>query len=231
MKKRALAIRHVHFEDLGTFDPVFEAHGYDIAYADAGLDDLSAIDNAAVDLLIVLGGPIGAYEEDYYPFLVAELELIRKRLAANRPILGLCLGAQLMARALGADVRPGPAKEIGWGPVSLTEAGWAGPLKHLGSDPVLHWHGDAFTLPDGAERLAGTEICPNQAFSYGPNVLAFQFHPEAAVEGFESWLIGHAVEIAAAHLSPDILRREAALYGPAAAERGRLVITEWLAGL
>jgi GMP synthase (glutamine-hydrolysing) len=229
--KRALAIRHVHFEDLGTFAPVLAAHGYEIAYVDAGLDDLGAIREAAVDLLIVLGGPIGAYEEEHYAFLTAELALIGRQLRANRPILGLCLGAQLMARALGADVRPGPAKEIGWGPVTLTEAGLAGPLRHPGSEPVLHWHGDAFTLPDGAERLAATEICPNQAFSVGANVLAFQFHPEAAVEGFERWLIGHAVEIAGVRLSPDILRRETQLYGPAAAERGRRVITEWLEGL
>jgi GMP synthase (glutamine-hydrolysing) len=229
--KRALAIRHVHFEDLGTFGPVLEAHGYSIAYADAGIDDLGAIDEAMQDLLIVLGGPIGAYEEAIYPFLADEMTLIARRLESGRPILGLCLGAQLMARAMGADVRPGPAKEIGWGPVALTEAGLAGPLRHLGSDPVLHWHGDAFTLPEGADRLAATEICPNQAFSRGPAVLGFQFHPEAAVEGFERWLIGHAVEIAGVKLSPDILRRETLLYGPAAAERGRLVLTDWLAGL
>ena len=209
MTKRALAIRHVHFEDLGAFAPVLVAHGYEIAYVDAGLDDLAAIDETTIHLLIVLGGPIGAYEEDHY----------------------LCLGAQLIARALGADVRPGPAREIGWGPVTLTEAGLAGPLRHIGAEPVLHWHGDVFTLPDGADRLAATEVCPNQAFAVGPNVLAFQFHPEAAVDGFERWLIGHAVEIAGVRLSPDILRRETKLYGPAAEERGRRVIAAWLEGL
>ncbi len=229
--KRALAIRHVHFEDLGTIGPVLEAHGYSVAYADAGIDDLAAIDEAGQDLLIVLGGPIGAYEEAIYPFLEDELVLIARRLESGRPILGLCLGAQLMARAMGADVRPGPAKEIGWAPVTLTDAGLAGPLKHLGSDPVLHWHGDALTLPEGAERLAATAICPNQAFSRGPAVLGFQFHPEAAVEGFERWLIGHAVEIAGARLSPETLRRETMLYGPAAAERGRRVLTDWLTGI
>lgn len=229
--KTALAVRHVHFEDLGSFGPVLEAHGYALAYLQAGVDDLAAVDPEAPDLLVVLGGPIGAYEEDRYPFLHTELALIRRRLATGRPILGLCLGAQLMARALGAEVRPGPAKEIGWAPVTLTDAGRAGPLRHLGHEPVLHWHGDAFDLPAGAERLASTEICPNQAFSKGPAVLGFQFHPEAAVAGFERWLIGHAVEIAQAGLSPGILRRETQSYGPAAAERGRCVLEEWLAGL
>ncbi len=229
--KRALALRHVQFEDLGTFAPELEAHGYSVAYADAGLDDLGAIDEAAIDLLIVLGGPIGAYEEEHYPFLNDEMALIGHRLASGRPLLGICLGAQLIARAMGAEVKPGPQKEIGWGPVTLTEAGLAGPLRHLGAEPVLHWHGDAFTLPEGAVRLASTTVCPNQAFAAGPAVLAVQFHPEAAVEGFERWLIGHAVEIAAVRLSPDILRRETLLYGPAAAERGKALIAEWLSGL
>jgi GMP synthase (glutamine-hydrolysing) len=115
--------------------------------------------------------------------------------------------------------------------VILTEAGLAGPLRHLGHEPVLHWHGDAFSLPEGAQRLAFTEICPNQAFSRGSAVLGLQFHPEAAVAGFERWLIGHAVEIAGAGLSPNDLRRDTRLHGPAAAERGRRLLEEWLEGL
>jgi GMP synthase (glutamine-hydrolysing) len=229
--KPVVAVRHVHFEDLGTFGPVLEEHGYAIHYADAGIDDLASVDPVAPDLLVILGGPIGAYEEDRYPFIQTELALIGRRLAAGRPILGLCLGAQLMARAMGAEVLPGPAKEIGWGPLKLTEAGMAGPLRHLGTEPVMHWHGDMFDLPPGAERLASTEICPNQAFAKGPAVLACQFHPEAGSADFERWLIGHAAEIAAVGLSPNVLRHESAMYGPAAAERGRKVIGEWLAGL
>jgi GMP synthase (glutamine-hydrolysing) len=229
--KSVLAVRHVHFEGLGAFGPVLEQRGYRIRYVEAGIDDLDAIDPAMADLLVVLGGPIGAYEADRYPFLDSELRLIGGRLAAGAPMLGICLGAQLIAQSLGAVVRPGAGKEIGWGPLELTEAGRSGPLRHLGVEPVLHWHGDVFDLPAGAPRLASTRLCPNQAFSRGAAVLGCQFHPEAEADGFERWLIGHAVEIAGAGLSPDILRRETLQYGPAAAERGRRVIGDWLDGL
>lgn len=226
--RTALAIRHVHFEDLGAFaEPIAEA-GYAVRVYDAGVDDLRALDPLAADLVVVLGGPIGAYEEDAYPFLGHEIGLLERRLAAGRPTLGICLGAQLMARALGARVYPGPAKEIGWAPIALTEAGRKGPLRHLAGGPVLHWHGDTFDLPQGAERLASTEICENQAFACGRNTLAFQFHPEAEAEGFERWLIGHAVEIAAAGLSVGSLRAETARFAEAAAARGRACLAEWL---
>jgi GMP synthase (glutamine-hydrolysing) len=231
MIKIALALRHVHFEDLGAFRPVLEARGFNIRYVEVGTDDLGGLDAASPDLMVVLGGPIGAYEEDRYPVLIPELQLIGERLATGRPLLGLCLGAQLMARAMGAAVRRGAEKEIGWGPVQLTEAGRAGPLAHLDSVPVLHWHGDVLDLPDGAVCLASTGITPNQAFARGPAALGIQFHPEAEVAGFERWLIGHAAEIAEAGLSPEILRHETAEYGPASAERGRLMFADWLAGL
>jgi len=229
--RSVLAVRHVHFEDLGAFETELKAAGYAPSYIEAGIDDLSAIDPGAADLLVVLGGPIGAYEEDRYPFLKPELELIERRLKMGRPMLGICLGAQLMARALGAKVRPGPAKEIGWAPLELTEEGGSGPLRHLGAEPVLHWHGDMFELPEGAMCLASTRLCPNQAFALGPSVLGCQFHPEADGRGLERWLIGHAVELADSGLSPAVLRRETQQFAPAAAERGKRMIAEWLSGL
>jgi GMP synthase (glutamine-hydrolysing) len=229
--RSALAVRHVHFEDLGAFEPALKAAGYAVSYVEAGADDLGAIDPGGADLLVILGGPIGAYEEDRYPFLKPELDLIERRLKAGLPMLGICLGAQLIARALGAKVQPGPAKEIGWAPLELTKEGRSGPLRHLGAEPVLHWHGDVFDLPEGAARLASTRLCPNQAFALGRSVLGCQFHPEAAGQGFERWLIGHAAELASAGLSPAVLRRETQQFAPAAAERGRRVIAEWLAAL
>lgn len=195
MPRSALAIRHVHFEDLGAFAAPIEEQGYGITYLEAGIDDLKAVDPLAPDLLIVLGGPIGAYEEDRYPFVADEVAILERRLAAGKPTLGVCLGAQMMARALGARVYPGPAKEIGWKPVTLTADGTAGPLGHLDGVPVLHWHGDTFDLPDGATLLASTAVTRNQAFSWGKAALGLQFHVEATGTGLERWFIGHACEI------------------------------------
>ncbi|MBP0495136.1 glutamine amidotransferase [Roseomonas indoligenes] len=228
----ARVIRHVGFEDLGTFDEPLRAAGYFIHYHDAGRDSLAAIDPLGDDLLVVLGGPVGAYEVDAYPFLAEEIALLRRRLALLRPTLGVCLGAQLMAAALGARVEPGRAKEIGFAPLDLTPAGAVGPLRHLEGVAVLHWHGDAFAIPGGAEGLATTPACATQGFARGPNVLGLQFHPEFdASAGIEPWLIGHATELAGAGIDPRGLRAKAARCGAALRGPARAMLTEWLAEL
>ncbi|MBU6296651.1 MAG: glutamine amidotransferase [Alphaproteobacteria bacterium] len=230
--KSALAIRHVHFEDLGAFGPVLEGAGYAVGYCQAGVDSIAQSGAGNADVLIVLGAPIGAYEEDKYPFLLDTMRVLEARLAAGRPTAGICLGAQLMARVLGARVYPGPAKEIGWAPVSLTQEGQNGPLRHLEDKPVLHWHGDTFDLPHGTTRLASTALTPNQAFSYGPDVLGIQFHPEALGGNFELWLLGHACEIAGvAGLSAGALREDACRYTQAASQAGAALFSEFLVGL
>src|SRR6185437_3754387 len=111
-----IALRHVPFEDLDGIAALFERRGFAVSYRDAVIDDLAAPELDAADLLVVLGGPISAYEDDLYPFLKAELALIERRLAATRPVLGICLGSQLMARALGARVYASGSKEVGWSP-------------------------------------------------------------------------------------------------------------------
>lgn len=232
MQKTVIALRHVHFEDLGSFSTVLAETGYQVRTLDVGVDDLSTADVAAADLLIVLGGPIGVYETEAYPVLRDEICLLATRLAARRPTLGICLGAQLIAAALGADVRPLGVKEIGFTPVTPTSAGLAGALRHFADVAVLHWHGDMADVPAEAERLAETPVCHNQAFSAGPNILALQFHPEIDVErNFERWLIGHACELAGAGIDPRTLRAEAARHGARLRQAARAMLAEWLAGL
>jgi GMP synthase (glutamine-hydrolysing) len=227
--KRALAIRHVAFEDLGLLAPLLAERGVAARHAEAPTDDLAAEDPLAPDLVVVLGGPIGAYEEAAYPFVNDELRLLERRLAAGRPTLGICLGAQLMARALGARVYPGKQKEIGWAALALTPEGKESPLRHLDGTRVLHWHGDTFDLPSGARRLASTDVTPNQAFAWGSAALALQFHAEAAGAGLERWLVGHACEIAATPgVSVEGLRRDTRECTPAMERAGRALFAEWL---
>ncbi|MBV8138471.1 MAG: glutamine amidotransferase [Deltaproteobacteria bacterium] len=231
--KSAIAVRHMHFEDLGTLGPLLQGAGYQVRYVDVCVEDIAALNPVESDLLIVLGGPIGAYQDDLYPTLKDELRLLEKRLASQRPTLGICLGAQLMARALGARVYPAGGKEIGWAPVTLSAAGRESAFRHLGQDgvAVLHWHGDTFDLPRSATLLASTGFCRNQAYAWGPNVVGFQFHPEAAAAQLEQWFIGHACEIAAAGLSVAVLRADTARHASRLELQAHKSFTEWLASI
>ncbi|HYA05684.1 MAG TPA: glutamine amidotransferase [Xanthobacteraceae bacterium] len=228
MTKTCLAVRHVAFEDLGLLGPLISARGYAVRYHDAGIERLETDTLIEPELVIVLGGPIGVYETATYPFIAGEIAALAARLQAGKPVLGVCLGAQLMAAALGARVEPGPVKEIGWAPLSLTEAGRHSVLAPLAATPVLHWHGDNCDLPQGCERLASTPACPVQAFSRTPSQLALQFHIEVEPARVERWLIGHTVELGKAGIDPRDLRAQAQTYGGATAAAGRAVLSKWL---
>jgi GMP synthase (glutamine-hydrolysing) len=200
-------IRHVEIEDLGYIGEALEREGIRAEYVDAeSLPDqrLSAGDGG----LIVLGGPMGVYEIDRYPYLRAEIELIQTCIARERPVLGVCLGAQLVAAAAGARVYPGErGKEIGWAPVQLSEAGltdrlWTGFPERF---DTFHWHGDTFDLPAGAELLARTERYV-QAFRLGPAAYGVQFHPEVVPAQLESWIRAYHLELERERLaSEDVL--------------------------
>ncbi|BAY84086.1 putative amidotransferase [Calothrix parasitica NIES-267] len=228
--KSATVIRHIAFEDLGTLEIALQRQGYIIKYLEAGVDDLTNIATLAEDMLIILGGPIGAYDEQDYPFLLDELRILERRLKADLPTLGICLGAQLMARALGARVYPGGKKEIGWSNITLSEAGKNSPLVNLNVDnPVLHWHGDTFDLPQGATRLASSSLYENQAFSYGRASMGLQFHPEVTQIGLERWFIGHASEInSTPGISVKQLRADTVKYGHLLQEQAVEVWENWL---
>jgi GMP synthase (glutamine-hydrolysing) len=228
--KKAWAITHVAFEDLGSFEQTLKESGFEIEYLHAATDDLDMIRPETDDLLIILGGPISVNDEEEYPFLQTELDLLKERLAANMPTLGICLGAQLIARALGSRVYPGPHKEIGWSPIQLNDAGSRSALRHLVGDgvSVLHWHGETFDLPEAAGLLASTELYPNQAFEYG-KALALQFHPEVTSRGLEQWYIGHTGEIHRTEgVSVNQLRGDGRQYADTLQGRAYLFLNEWL---
>ncbi|MGY8661034.1 glutamine amidotransferase [Bradyrhizobium sp. UFLA05-109] len=228
-RRSAVALRHVAFEDLGLLAPIMEREGWNVSFCDAPVDDLSHSSIRDADLLIALGGPIGVYETESYPFIAREIALIEHRLGRDLPTLGICLGAQLMAKALGARVYPGHVKEIGWGPVSLTEAGLASCLRPLaGTTPVLHWHGDTFDLPVSATRLAANENYENQAFSCDGHALALQFHLEADPRQLEEWYVGHAVELTATKISVPQLRARTAELSSGLAREADRVFSDWL---
>ncbi|WP_447594174.1 glutamine amidotransferase [Stenotrophomonas rhizophila] len=226
---KAVAIQHVAFEDTGILAPLLAARGWQLQTLQAGIDRLDDAETA--DLLIVLGGPISANDVHAYPHLRVLHALLRSRLAAHRPTLGICLGAQLVAGALGASVTPMGAKEIGFAPLSLTDAGLASPLRALVGIPVLHWHGESFTLPDGALRLAATPACAQQAFAIGHHLLALQCHPEVDATRIDTWLIGHADELQRAGIDPRALREQAHRYAAPLAVAARDLFAAWLDAL
>ena len=230
--KKALVLRHVPFEDLGSFAPVLHDREYAIENVDVPVADLEDVDPLDADLLVVAGGPIGVYQTATFPFLAPEIAFIEKRIASRKPTLGICLGAQLVARSLGARVYPASAKELGWAPIELTEAGTKSVLAHIpASTLVFHWHGDTFDLPADATLLASTELCPHQAFSYGPkgHVLALQFHPEVTARGLEAWWVGHIAELTAVQgTSVAALREETHRWAPVLEAPAKAMFKEWL---
>ena len=229
--RRAVVIQHVSFEDLGTLAPALRAADFSIQLLQAGVDDLTQLESAACDLLIVLGGPIGVYEQQAYPWLSDELIALRARLAARRATLGICLGAQLMAAALGAKVYPGRnGKEIGWSALIGSDAPADQPLAALLAPgvEVLHWHGDTFDLPVGVTHLAGTPRYSNQAFAIEDFALALQFHAEVTAKGLERWYIGHAAELAQARVSVPELRQQGRVHGPVVEKAAGVFWETWL---
>lgn len=185
------------------------------------------------DALMVLGGPMNVYQEREYPFLAEENRAIVAALERGMPYLGVCLGGQLLAKALSAPVSANPVAEIGFSEVKLTEAGKRDPLfRGLGSKlPVFQWHGDTFAIPKGAVRLAGSALCRNQAFRYGRNAYALQFHLETTADAIRSWAAAYMSDLGSVPaeavrqlLASDVEAGAARLAGPA-----RTLFTNFLA--
>jgi GMP synthase-like glutamine amidotransferase len=184
---RVLAFRHVPFEGLGWIEQALRAHAIDFDYADLYAQPAPPAEPADYDGLIFLGGPMSV--NDGLPYLRSEEAYIRQAIGCGIPVLGVCLGSQLIARALGAQVRRNPVKEIGWFDICLTPSGRSDPLfeTFAGSETVFHWHSETFELPPGAELLASSERCRNQAFRIGATVYGLQFHLEVTPAMIAGW--------------------------------------------
>jgi GMP synthase-like glutamine amidotransferase len=175
-------LQHVPFEDLANIESWAKSRGHEVSrtrlFSDEALPEM-----AHFDWLITMGGPMNIYEHDKYPWLVREKEFIRQAIACSKMVLGICLGAQIMADVLGGKVRRNEDREIGWFPVSLTKEGKASPIFAVLPErfTALHWHGDTFDIPPGAVRTAESQACTNQAFVQG-KAIGLQFHLESSQE-------------------------------------------------
>lgn len=206
-----VAFRHTTCDGLGSLAHALERAGLDYRHIDTYREDFSSFDPLMPGLLIVLGGAPGVYQAEQYPFLVDEMIILEKRLAADLPTLGICLGAQMMAKALGSDVyigKQGPEK--GWHSIKVSEAGKETAVRHLDSEHtrMLQWHGDTFDLPQGATLLASSDQYDQQVFSWGKNVLGLQCHVEVTPCILKSWIVNAAGDVHEGKLDVEKVRQD-----------------------
>ena len=205
---RAHYLQHVPFEGLGSIETWLKHRGYEITCT--RLFDTEPLPSiGTIDLLIIMGGPMSVNDEQIYPWLAQEKTFIQHAIQAGKPVLGICLGAQLIASAMDAKVFPNPVKEIGWFPIRSVNSNDKTAFSFPEELDVFHWHGETFGLPAGAVRIAENQGCENQAFQLGRHVIGLQFHLEttpdsarAIVENCDDELIdGEYIQAAAAILS------------------------------
>jgi GMP synthase (glutamine-hydrolysing) len=226
---RALVFLHADQEGAGLIGEALAARRAEVDRRILHRGDSPPDSTHGYDLVLAMGGPMSAWDDARHPFLAREAALLAESCRAGRLTLGVCLGAQLLARGLGAHVYRGPSSEIGIAPITLTDAGRADPLlRWFHNQNVLHWHSDTFALPDGALPLASSASYPHQAFRVGARTWGVQFHPECDLAMRRNWAqLGHA-ELEAALVAPE------SLYGSATAgmdDRGRALATALLAQL
>jgi GMP synthase (glutamine-hydrolysing) len=222
-------LQHIAIETPGTIELALQVHSIStrVIRSFAGESVPAEMGNAAG--LVVMGGPMSVYEQDQYPFLRAELRLIERALAAHKPVLGVCLGSQLIASALGASVEKGQRKEIGWHPVTLTaeastDALWqAVPSSFMG----YHWHGDTFSLPQSAVPLASSELTPYQAFRYDAAVYGLLFHLEVTPSIVQDMVTTFADEWRAAGIDGQDILHKGEQYLPPLQMIGSSVFLTW----
>jgi GMP synthase (glutamine-hydrolysing) len=188
--RNILVLQHVAHEILGTLNPLLKQHGFRIRYVNFGRDPDARPSLEGYNGLIVLGGPMGVYEADKHGHIQIELQLIEEALKKEIPIMGICLGAQLLAKALSSEVKPHHTKEIGWHEVTFTPAGQKDAVfqNFAPTEKIFQMHGDTFDVPKSAEHLAYSSLCAAQAFRYGQKAYGLQFHLEVDEAMIQRWL-------------------------------------------
>ncbi len=215
-RPKILVFQHVPYEPLGTLDPLLKAAGFRIRYVNFGRDPHQRPTPDKYAALIVLGGPMNAHQIDTYPNLATEVDVIREAVDSGMSVLGICLGAQLLAKALGGRVSRNAEREIGWYDVELTEAGESDPVisSFATTQRVFQWHEDGISLPDGAVHLASSPASEVQAFRYGEHAYGFQFHLEVDASLVERWLTVPAnqpmLAAEAGRVDPGVVRQQTA---------------------
>ena len=232
--RKVLVLQHVAWEPLGTLDPLLKKSGLRTRYVNFGREPDCVPDLEKYNGLIVLGGPMGVYETDKYPHLKTELVLMERALKTEIPVLGICLGAQLMAQVLGSSVRKHTAREMGWCPVELTKDSGGDPfMGHFKKmEYVFQSHGDTFDIPKSAVHLAYSSVCSGQAFRYGDKAYALQFHLEANQAYVDRWLTlpmnQKYVECAGSTCAPDIVKKDTEKYLTRSLDLGETAFTQFL---
>ena len=229
--KEVLVFQHDPFEDLGFFSEVLEKQRTAYRVLRLFHGEMPAEDWERIGALIILGGPMSVNDEEEYPFLRWEKRIIRAAIDEAVPVVGICLGAQLIAATLGTLVYHGRVKEIGWSPISITPHGQVDSL--LGYLPenatVFQWHGDGFELPAGAIRLASSVNYKNQAFRVGKNIYALQFHLEVTPPMIARWIDERSKDLAQApYILPDKILADTQNYAPILKYYGERFLSEFI---
>jgi GMP synthase (glutamine-hydrolysing) len=233
-RPKILVFQHVPYEPLGTLDPLLKRAGFRIRYINFGREPESRPRLDGYEALIILGGPMNSDQIDAHPNLITEVEIISEAVARDMSVLGICLGAQLLAKALGGSVSRNATREIGWYDVELTADGACDPVLSAFTpvQQVFQWHQDGIQLPPGIVHLASSDASSVQAFRHGEHVYGFQFHLEVNRSLIERWLTVPANQLVlqdeAGRIDPEVIRTQTSKWVSDLEELSQATFSRWI---